>query len=768
MSSSEEDDPFDGSSDDEETHAAGCFQWCISFLEEGEALEFFSFTTWLDENKDVKALQVDGDWFKQKDDDDGDTLLHLALKYKCPEAVGAALLDLYPGAVNEENNEGNIPLHYALQNEALLASSSLKAALFAATLDCIVCGMYLKQGADLDAAGFLAWFDSYAKGEWVEEKGVHAAALINAALAHGVQQEVTMALIDVWAGADLLKDDKGQTPLSVALQSSAPDAVVEAIIGASPKGVIAVLDDKGQMSVRSSLHIALENKASVTVLKAMLAACPKVAKMMRFAGDLQERGQNEQDDREALFTTPLYLALAYRAPEAATLAVLAAWPEAANRKEPAGGDRYPLHMALSYEAPEAVLMALFAAQPDVAQKDCFPNSTQRFRMRKEGLVGSFPLHIALRYKTPAAVSMALFTAWQGAAAIKNEDGATPLHVALECGSQDSAILFALIAFSPTEAKGWNKDGKPFLHIALEKKVPEAVLLSLIANETETSIINHALHTALNNEPSEGVVNALLAAHPDAVKQKSVYGDMTPLHVALNVRAPEGVVLALHAAWREAASIDPCSIPHVAAFKNASDTVVRTLIASCPSWNDTMVQDNATLLHMLAYAQCSTDAEYRNTNTLCFTLVKMSVSLTAVTEKGFTAAQIAESVPQLIDPDDGNDGMNHHLIASLREVALYKQPRPNRLCLMHFRDWTTVSHAWCAPSAKLVALTVLLVGETYKRGLLPRLPMDCWYRILNCIPRHALRQGWCAPGEERQAQDACLAILRDAKNLQHKP
>ena len=82
--------------------------------------------------------------------------------------------------------------------------------------------------------------------------------------------------------------------------------------------------------------------------------------------------------------------------------------------------------------------------------------------------------------------------------------------------------------------------------------------------------------------------------------------------------------------------------------------------------------------------------------------------------------------------------------------------------MHFRDWTTVSHAWCTPSAKLVALTVLMVGDTYKRGLLPRLPMDCWYFILNCIPRHELRQGGCEPGEEQVALTQYSAILREAR------
>ena len=106
--------------------------------------------------------------------------------------------------------------------------------------------------------------------------------------------------------------------------------------------------------------------------------------------------------------------------------------------------------------------------------------------------------------------------------------------------------------------------------------------------------------------------------------------------------------------------------------------------------------------------------------------------------------------------------NPHLIASFREIAAYK--KRTRLSVEHFRDWTTVSHAWCTPSAKLVALTVLMVGETYKRGLLPRLPMDCWYRILNCIPRHELRQGGCEPEAEQVAQTQYSAILREARAM----
>lgn len=93
----------------------------------------------------------------------------------------------------------------------------------------------------------------------------------------------------------------------------------------------------------------------------------------------------------------------------------------------------------------------------------------------------------------------------------------------------------------------------------------------------------------------------------------------------------------------------------------------------------------------------------------------------------------------------NPPLNHHHIATLKEIALYKQARHSHLsALPHFQHWTTVSHTWSTSSAKLTALTVLLVGETYTRGLLPRLPFDCWCRILSMIARHEPRQGKCEP------------------------
>lgn len=112
---------------------------------------------------------------------------------------------------------------------------------------------------------------------------------------------------------------------------------------------------------------------------------------------------------------------------------------------------------------------------------------------------------------------------------------------------------------------------------------------------------------------------------------------------------------------------------------------------------------------------------------------------------------------------------HYHLANLQETTLYNKAVATRRAIRarkfyHLRDWTTVSHAWCPASAKLSTLTVLMVGETYKRGLLPRLPMDCWYRILNMVPRHKLRQGYCEPIKERAALAQYLAILQDARTV----
>ena len=255
----------------------------------------------------------------------------------------------------------------------------------------------------------------------------------------------------------------------------------------------------------------------------------------------------------------------------------------------------------------------------------------------------------------------------------------------------------------------------------------------------------------------------------------------PLQLALKHKAPEAVSLALIAAFPNAARFMPVSreqdyyprlhAVNLAVANHASDATVRALVAINPGTLKEKTPQSAgplgwagatrggTVLHLLAASKCSTVAECRNTNAVCFTLVEKGARLAEINADGQTPAERAAA---------GRRGTryvweadNDHLIATFKELALYKQPRHHHLSVIpHFQHWSTVTHAWCTPSAKLTALIVLLVGDTYKRGLLPRLPMDCWYRILGMIPRHELRQGNCEQGAEDAALAKYMAILAD--------
>ena len=576
------------------------------------------------------------------------------------------------------------------------------------------CLAYLKQGAALDVAVFRSWFDVRRGGcigyicmcgcEWLKEKDENGGTLLIHALLYEAPEAVAMALFKAWPDAAKEMDNYGNTPLVHALGKKAPEAVVMALFEAWPDAV----------------------------------------KEKNFFGN-----------------TPLVHALENEAPEAVVMALVGAWPGAAKEKTK-GGDTV-LHIALKNNAPDAVVMALFEAWPDAVKE-------------KTKFVGETPLHLAAQFKAPKAVVMALFEAWPDAVKEKNFLGKIPLHIALGYGAPD-AVVMALFEAWPDAVKEEDNQGDAALHHALENNAPEAVAL------------------------------ALLEAWPDAVKAKNGDGN-TPLVCALQNKAPDAVVMALIAARPDAAKVktnagyvdrDGYTPLHFAAEFHASDAVVRALVAAFPGavkeateistwWSSNEPQGGGdTVLHTLAAAPwaagCSSVAEARNANIICFTLVEKRASLTATNALGQTPAQASQAAKELDGTGDRERWMiaspsgtlfnqfgvaarrahrqrKYHLVASFREIAAYK--RRTHLSLEHFRDWTTVSHAWCTPSAKLVALTVLMVGDTYKRGLLPRMPMDCWHRILNCIPRHELRQGGCEPEAEQVAQAKYSAILREAR------
>lgn len=349
------------------------------------------------------------------------------------------------------------------------------------------------------------------------------------------------------------------------------------------------------------------------------------------------------------------------------------------------------------------------------------------------------------------------------------------------------------------------------------KRPEAVK---VANSSLQIPLDLALER-LNERPSSYVLAtlAMLNIWPEGVTSARL------LFVAIEGRVPEEVVRTLIAAYPDAVGIaNPPSAPdsdgskqefrskyaaetplHAALSANVSDSLLRTMLCTLSQQaTKGSTKKSNTYLHSLATVQCETVDDCRSTSTRCYTLAEKGVARFTPNSAGHTPMQLLKlqlgkagsrtakskwgehhpsyhtrSIPnargsrvgaadckhhRADENETTHDRFmkNYHLAATFREVMLFKQKRHRHLSLMHFRDWTTVTHAWCTPSAKLTAITVLLVGETYKRGLLPRLPMDCWYMILNVLPRHVLRIGSCTPREEGHALHQYRLIFSTTK------
>ena len=182
------------------------------------------------------------------------------------------------------------------------------------------------------------------------------------------------------------------------------------------------------------LYFALEHSAPEAVSLAILAAWPDAVK--------EKGGRHGTSSKWQIYpeydtdgVSPLYCALMSNAAEAVTLALLAAWPKAAKLRH--NGDTM-LHVALRNKASEVVLAALLAA---------FPAS-----IKARGNVGDTPFQCALANNTPQATTLALLAAWpkvvkerigqhhrsysyEGGNPYSNE-GDTTLHLALKSTAPD--------------------------------------------------------------------------------------------------------------------------------------------------------------------------------------------------------------------------------------------------------------------------------------------------------------------------------------------
>ena len=358
-------------------------------------------------------------------------------------------------------------------------------------------------------------------------------------------------------------------PLFIALRQAAPAGVVSALVAAAPVSLKA-LDHGG----RTALHVAVEVRSSADVVEALVAANPDAARKSNAAGAtpllVAVRCKSPLPVIEALArvtpplgddeSNPLYAAVEMKAPVDVIAAIARAWPGSCGKA--------PLQVALESGAAAVVAVLARAADPltltfqgnsrksalshaiarkcDAACVEALLAAVPALALDRSA-TGTTPLHEAVIVRSKIEVIRALVATGPGALAVEFK-GKTPLEHALDSSTVRPDVVAALFAATEPAARTLSLvvcAGTPADVAAFIAEHPASPLERDVKRRGRT-----ALHVAADFGASLEVVQALLAAAPEAVRMLDDEG-CTPLHLSLslNTERKEGedrapVILAL--------------------------------------------------------------------------------------------------------------------------------------------------------------------------------------------------------------------------------
>lgn len=174
-------------------------------------------------------------------------------------------------------------------------------------------------------------------------------------------------------------------------------------------------------------------------------------------------------------------------------------------------------------------------------------------------LGATPLHVACAQPAVAdSVTQVASLGTATSAAALDRHRRTPLHVAAQNSHATGDLIRVLVHLFPEALKEQTQRGHLPLHLAAQSQVKESVVEALItaypeAAEVKNKSSNTPLHDASKYKASPGVVKLLLDTYPDAVYIQNQYGNL-PLHCATAYQAPAEVVQILLKAWPDGAAM----------------------------------------------------------------------------------------------------------------------------------------------------------------------------------------------------------------------
>lgn len=397
----------------------------------------------------------------------GQTALTQALwwpTHPTPEAVLLAIIAAWPGAASEEESFGIFEHCYPLHT-ALIATRQIPEAATLAILKC--------------------WPDAANSTEKYEEEERRRPVLFFA-LAQKATLAVVRALIAAWPGA-LHETSAGCTPLSFSVLSGCPNTVILAVLGAYPDAA------KHKRFIKVDTDGATVNATETALATAMKAQRCERAELLGISNDVMLALLDCWPDaaKEVSCEAETLLHSAVNHPfqqerEEVTLAILAAWPSAAQVSGYKFGS--PLLLALCNNAPEKVVLAVLAAYPDAVKIE-------------DGTCGTL-LNYATLYadnKVPDAVLIAMITACPDAAKVLSREvhneGSSLLATYIVANSDEDgvlseAVVLALINAWPLGVQQLDSTDETPLTWAFRLCVPENLILAMLEACPSAVMVQH--------------------------------------------------------------------------------------------------------------------------------------------------------------------------------------------------------------------------------------------------------------------------------------
>jgi ankyrin repeat protein len=522
---------------------------------------------------------------------DGDVPLHIAVRNQknvnAAEAV-LQLIEAYPSAAHILDNNKELPVHCALR---LGASAIVISRLLDANPSSLRCADADKDlplhrglevtGTDEDVIIRMVQMQPTS----CQKRNRRGDLPLHDAIRSGKSVRIVVAVVEVFPDAIVIADNEGWNPIHLVTSSRLYRNEVKASIvllflrlsakAASMRNGVGftilhiVVQDRAFdpfdlveniLSVRAEaasvctnngdlpIHLAVQSKATVAIIRSLIAAFPDGLKMKDRDGDLPlhfaVRNSCYLEEIDLLISShplavcvqnkdrelPLHYALRFGLPATVINRLLDASPDSVKVTDREGN--LPLHCGLE--------MAATTTEIILRMVHMFPESCRRKNVR-----GDLPLHDALRINKGQNVIEVLTELHADAILIKDKQGYDPLHLVLQQRmshshnkQQQASIIMLLLRLRPKAGTLKNGAGLCALHAVVQDRGfdPYQICENIIALCPESVSMTSAsgdlpIHFAVQSGAPISVKAALLSAFPDGLKIPDREGSL-PLHFAV--------------------------------------------------------------------------------------------------------------------------------------------------------------------------------------------------------------------------------------------